>query len=604
MRLNFVCFLLPAFTLSGCLPGAAENPYLSTAGILSFVAIPNYNFIEFSPSKAKPGSRTNLKTQVALDQFGGMQMFSDPVLGSPFVSMRSLGPGNFELDVSQNAKPGNFEFQLDQRLSSLNGNKLNFTVDALAPSLSIENNGHLDLSKILSGNLNLALSEPIVSIPNANEIKFIGSSAGSLVVTQIKAIGSEALQITFVGEPNNLGGDLKLWIPSISDEVGNSSGSIELPIHLYRFRSGPSLAIPRRACNASVLPDGRILVTGGTTIAVSGINANLESTEILSLDRKSFTFGAPLYVKRREHASLALPNGEIFVAGGWGPVPPSHPTNNVALDSTEIYTPPEATNPLGSWRMGPNLTEGRERTTASLLQNGEVLVSGGGLSDSVYSTRVEVFNPKTNSVRRLPDFARPRRWHLHLPLGDGRVLVVGGEERPNIPNTTVELIDPIANSIQLINLSLEPRFSGFFIPLGSDRFLIFGGLSQRQLTSVGTIELGVFAVEVLDFKANTVSKLGNLYSHRYLGNSFLFPFGKSGWNISGGREFLNSNAISKSIVNSEVWVAEKSEFLKGIENTVTRVNGCSVSFPNGGGMSFGGRLVSILSSTEEYSSAP
>jgi hypothetical protein len=63
--------------------------------------------------------------------------------------------------------------------------------------------------------------------------------------------------------------------------------------------------------------------------------------------------------------------------------------------------------------------------TATVLQNGNVLVAGGQ-NDSAISMQAELFNPTRNTLAKARPTATRRFYHTATLLPDGKVLVVGG----------------------------------------------------------------------------------------------------------------------------------------------------------------------------------
>ena len=86
----------------------------------------------------------------------------------------------------------------------------------------------------------------------------------------------------------------------------------------------------------------------------------------------------------------------------------------------------------------------REDHTATLLQDGRVLVSGGQLQDSdpheeIIHRSAEIFNPAANSWTEIAVMNVARSGHTASLLPDGRVLVTGGSaEAPR----SSEIYDP------------------------------------------------------------------------------------------------------------------------------------------------------------------
>ncbi len=85
-----------------------------------------------------------------------------------------------------------------------------------------------------------------------------------------------------------------------------------------------------------------------------------------------------------------------------------------------------------SFTAAGSMNEGRVDHTATLLDNGTVLVTGGG------SATAEVFNPQTRSWRyTAAPMHAVRSYHTATKLTDGRVLIAGGD------TTITELFDPV-----------------------------------------------------------------------------------------------------------------------------------------------------------------
>jgi len=107
---------------------------------------------------------------------------------------------------------------------------------------------------------------------------------------------------------------------------------------------------------AATLNDGRVLMSG---VANGGM------TLLWNPADGKLMIGGRHGANRQSATTTKLPNGYVLVAGG------SEPSRN-ALDSTELFDP--TTN---SWSTGASLVTARADHTATLLNNGRLMLTGG-----------------------------------------------------------------------------------------------------------------------------------------------------------------------------------------------------------------------------------
>ncbi len=129
------------------------------------------------------------------------------------------------------------------------------------------------------------------------------------------------------------------------------------------------MAEGREFQTATLLPDGKVLVTGGYN-SVSGF---LASTELYDPASERWSSTARMNTPRWWHTATLLPNGTVLVAGsedvGQAGAKPN--ASNVPA-SAELYDPA-----TGTWTTTGSMITGRWVHTATLLTNGKVLVAGG-----------------------------------------------------------------------------------------------------------------------------------------------------------------------------------------------------------------------------------
>jgi N-acetylneuraminic acid mutarotase len=253
----------------------------------------------------------------------------------------------------------------------------------------------------------------------------------------------------------------------VGGAIGGWQGPSLVSTEIYDPRSqswqvGPTLNFPRQAHTATVLPDGRIFVTGGTQPGPTW----QASTEMLDAERTRWDIMAPMAFPRSMHSATLLSDGRIIVLGGW--------TGSVTLDHAEIYDP--STN---VWRQTGSLLEARQDHSATLLADGRILIVGGyreRVGDKWLST-AEIYNPVNGtSTATYPLFCHGTS-HQVVTLADGRVLVVGGACGSGQSGIVaqVELFDPATDSWHAVTSMAQARFGLTATRLSDGTVLAIGG---------------------------------------------------------------------------------------------------------------------------------
>lgn len=136
--------------------------------------------------------------------------------------------------------------------------------------------------------------------------------------------------------------------------------------------------------------------------------------------------------------------------------------------------PAPAMPPIGSWAEAPALSTIRGSTTAVVLEDGKVLVAGGGVG-AIPITASELFDPVSNSWSSSADLAEARRGHRAVRLADGRVLVAGGRNAEGNPSATAELYDPATGGWEAVEPMSLGRIGHGMTLLSDGRVLVTGG---------------------------------------------------------------------------------------------------------------------------------
>ena len=216
----------------------------------------------------------------------------------------------------------------------------------------------------------------------------------------------------------------------------------------------PEPGVPRQDHTATLLNDGRVLIAGG------GIQQGTteDTAEIFDPETDRFEPAGNMDAARVSHRTVLLNDGRVMVIGGAQRTGP--------YDTVEFYNPATETwvsDPfLGSWEKAPPLVQSRAGHTATILDDGTLLIAGGRarldetdiqtLVDFIPST--EIYDPSSGESRAVSDMNDPRGGHIAARFPDGRVLVAGGrqlvideEETRKITFIgTAEIYDPVSDA--------------------------------------------------------------------------------------------------------------------------------------------------------------
>jgi hypothetical protein len=243
---------------------------------------------------------------------------------------------------------------------------------------------------------------------------------------------------------------------------------------------------PRQLHTLTRLPDGTVLAAGGLG-GSSPTGPGLGTAEIYHPDgpnANQWTFTGPMITPRWGHSAVLLPDGSVLVAGGSAARPGGSTT---ALRSAERYTPSD-----GKWHEAPAMTDARTGHTAVALDDGMVLVVGGVVPVGVPDDPALAFCELYDSARKVwaPTGAllRARRHHQATRLSGTTVLVTGGTA-PGSPGTAP--YDPFSQrAAEVFDLGSEkwtekapmPAGRAFHraVPLGAGRVLVAGGAASDR----------------------------------------------------------------------------------------------------------------------------
>jgi N-acetylneuraminic acid mutarotase len=126
-----------------------------------------------------------------------------------------------------------------------------------------------------------------------------------------------------------------------------------------------SMSVGRTDFTATLLPNGEVLVAGGTDYEINCY----ATAELYNPSTGQWTLTGSMTHPRCLHSATLLPDGEVLVSGGVNGV---YSTNTATVSASEIYNPE-----TGTWTATGSLNVSRAEAATLLLDEGEVLSAGG-----------------------------------------------------------------------------------------------------------------------------------------------------------------------------------------------------------------------------------
>jgi N-acetylneuraminic acid mutarotase len=249
-----------------------------------------------------------------------------------------------------------------------------------------------------------------------------------------------------------------------------------------------------------------VALSDGKVLLIGGRDGTTRHASVEIYDPATNTWSATgsLATARSLHSATLLENGRVLVVGGTS-------DGSSGLPTTEIYNPD-----TGTWSSGASISNPRHSHTATLLVDGKLLIAGGENGTSALSN-AERYTVSSNTWSNAGDLSTPRKQHTATLLGDGKVLVVGGRNSSGATNSAM-IYTPSTNSWTSANNPVPTaRFSHTANLLANGRVLVAGG---------ETVPAGYLAsAAIFDPALGTWSATGSLSRARSLHTAALLPNG-------------------------------------------------------------------------------
>lgn len=250
------------------------------------------------------------------------------------------------------------------------------------------------------------------------------------------------------------------------------------------------LNAPHSAHTATLLPDGRVLIVGGSRAPFSDYVRDATSiAELYDPVPSTFRLTGSLNTARALHTATHLNDGRVLVAGG-------QQGGTRSFASIEIYDPSS-----GAFTRAGNMISPRQAHTATLLNDGRVLIMGGydGTTNTLLAS-AEIYDPRTATFFSTGSMTYRRQLHSAVRQADGTVLVMGGiggagPSNAANPLTAVEIYDPATGRFRLHEPLTRPLFLAESTRLPDQSVLLSGG--AERLYAQGAANAGTWKVTYL-----------------------------------------------------------------------------------------------------------
>ena len=261
-----------------------------------------------------------------------------------------------------------------------------------------------------------------------------------------------------------------------------------------------------------------------TTRFVTRLSLSLLVLAAIShLQAQTWSFAGNMNIARVLPTVTLLNNGEVLVTGG--------SAGQGAFSSAELYNPS-----TGTFSYTGSMNTGRAYHAAALLPSGEVLIVGG---ETLFPTNclssAELYNPSTGTFSYTGSLSAGYCGATATLLNTGKVLVANG--------TNAELYDPSSGTFSVTGSFKVSRMGPTTTLLGNGKVLFTGGFE-------GTTDY-LKSAELYDPSTGTFALTGSMQTSRIYHTATLMSNGEV--LIAGGETYITSCPCSSPLTAAELY---------------------------------------------------
>jgi hypothetical protein len=285
------------------------------------------------------------------------------------------------------------------------------------------------------------------------------------------------------------------------------------------------MSAARYSQTGTLLPNGKVLIAGGASDGSAA--STLASAELFDPATGTFSPTGSMSEVREAHTATLLNDGRVLIAGG--------DDGSNALSTAETYDPA-----TGIFSPAPSMPVARTQHTATLLQDGDVLIAGGLDGTSVLKTAI-LFEPDDDTYADTGDMTSARSYETATLLHNGRVLITGGFlDASWTVLATAETYNPATNTFTATGSMTQARALHSATQLPDGRVFLFGGQAPGPGSDARTLS----SAEFYDPADGTFVSAGSAAAAREVHTATLLKDGRV--LIVGGKSLGQQTTVSSS----------------------------------------------------------